>query len=518
MSENGLWIRLGSGKTEQFGVRGIAALLDKAARAGLNVPSGIVILDTVWDQAILRGLLLVGHGKMDIPSPQRLTGFLSLPQFERPVTIQPAFSNRRDGSEDHITLPGKVSLDIIQLQNVDDAPRLAGALSEIWSSAIRYLALETGAMPRVEGTGDIRPVRPPSEPRQRTEPRRSTDEISLGQYVRRDVLLLETVEAKVRGIAYTQQAYEDDLICFDSSHRGRAITEEDDSCDRVLLPKLRGWERHRQSALKQVAQVEWSPRLQELLREVRRWVGQQKNIDWKIEWADDGSICWLLWMEPIVKSPPRRHELFVPALPADFAQVEPHIVGACEVNITAYFRRFDPGFARSRRLYGAEGQRQALNVGLVAEFLRALGLSTRRLWMTYDLTPDTVEAVSATFKHPVNRRRIVVKTLRLRLPAFWLSQLRLAWKIHRRATEICTLEASEVLKADDLSQTIEQLYIWHITQVITFERIFNPIAALMHRLGKSEFQSPRQALKKAVQIVTARLVQLSDDVPVDNDA
>lgn len=511
MSENGLWVRLGSGKTEQFGVHGIAALLDKAVRAGLNVPNGVVILDTVWDQAILRGLLLVGHSKLDIPSPERLVAFLNLPQFDHRLTMQPAFSNRRSASEEQHFLQANVFADILENLTVDDAFQMAGALSKIWTTAIRYLAVETGAMPRVVDTGELPPVRPPSN-------RRSTDEISLGQFVRRDVLLIETVPSKVRGIAYTQQAYEDDLILFQSNDKldqaYRLVIESEDACETLLLPKLRGWER--QSALKQATPVEWSARLQELLREVRRWVGQQKHTDWKIEWADDGSKCWLLWMEPIKTPPPSRHETLIPATPVHFALGQPYtslLVPACEDKLTAYFRRFDPGFARVRPLYTTQDNRQQFNVGLIAEFLRSFGLSTRRLGMIYDLP---AEETSAALKYPINRRRILVKTLRLSLPAFWLSQIQLAWVIHRKATDIIIRAENEALKLDELPPIFEQFYLAYITQIVTFERLFTPIVAIAHRLGKTEFRSPRQALKQAVQIVAKNLAPPPSDATTDD--
>lgn len=515
MSENGLWFRLGSGKTEQFGVHGIAALLDKAVRAGLNVPNGVVILDTVWDQAILRGLLLVGHSKLDIPSPERLLAFLNLPQFDHRLTMQPAFSNRRSASEEQYFLQTNAYNDILENLTVDDAFQMAVALSKIWTTAIRYLAVETGAMPRVVDTGELPPVRPPSN-------HRSTDEISLGQFVRRDVLLIETVPSKVRGIAYTQQAYEDDLILFQSNDKldqaYRLVIENDHTCETLLLPKLRGWER--QSALKQVTPVEWSARLQELLREVRRWVGQQKHTDWKIEWADDGNKCWLLWMEPIKTPPPGRHETLIPATPVDFALEQPDtslLVPACEDKLTAYFRRFDPGFARVRPLYMTQDNQQQFNVGLIAEFLRSFGLSTRRLSTIYDLPPETAHAVSAALKYPINRRRMLVKTLRLTLPAFWLSQVQLAWVIHRKATDIITRAENEVLKADELSPIVEQFYLGYITQIITFERLFTPIVAIARRLGRTDFQSPRQALKQAVHIISGRLIQPPSDATTDDD-
>lgn len=512
MSESGLWIKLGSGKTEQHGVHGIATLLDRAARAGLNVPKGVVILDTVWDQAILRGLLVIGHGTMDVPSPQHMLRFLNLPEFDSSVIMQPAFSNRQNVSQPHSHL-GE-STDRIKNLNMGDAYQMVSALSQIWTSAIHYLALETGAMPRVDESGEMPAVRP-----QRGT--RSTDEISLGQFVRRDVLLTESISAQVSGIAYTQQAYEDDLILVQQNTTTRPQQRLMDNGEAIhesaLLPKLRGWERHRASALKQITQEAWSPRLQEMLREVRRWVGQQQKGDWKIEWADDGEKCWLLWIEPVKASPPGRQEKLIPALPEDMriyaTKLSPH-VASCAGQITAYFRQFEPDITRVRPLFVTHDGNYLLNIGLIAEFLRGFGLSTRRLHKVYH-TDFTASGEPSLRVYPINRRRILVKSLRLTLLRFWLSQIRLAWKIQRGAAVAILIAEQDNTEQHDLPTTFDQLYIWYITQVISFERLLTPMVHIARRLGRPNWQTPHQTLQQAMHIVAVKLTQESDEMITD---
>ena len=92
-----------------------------------------------------------------------------------------------------------------------------------------------------------------------------------------------------------------------------------------------------------------SARLQALLRDIRRWLG---NRDWDIEWADDGRICWLVQLRPITR-PPRRDETFsianhkeiLPGLPSPFMT---SIVESCAYELYGYYRDFDPVFASIR--------------------------------------------------------------------------------------------------------------------------------------------------------------------------
>jgi hypothetical protein len=254
-----------------------------------------------------------------------------------------------------------------------------------------------------------------------------------------------------------------------------------------------------------------------MLREVRRWVGQQQKGDWKIEWADDGDKCWLLWIEPLKASPPGRQEKLMPALPDDMriyaAQLSPH-VASCAGQITAYFRQFEPGITRVRPLFVTQDGNHLLNIGLIAELLRGFGLSTRRLQQVYH-TDSTASGEPSLRVYPINRRRILVKSLRLTLLRFWLSQIRLAWDIHRGAAATILIAQQDEAEQHDLPTTFDQLYIWYITQVISFERFLAPIMPIAHRLGRPDWQTPHQTLQQAMRIVAAKLTQESEEMITD---
>lgn len=93
---------------------------------------------------------------------------------------------------------------------------------------------------------------------------------------RRDVLLMEMVTAQHSGWAQTAVSASD-----------TAQVETQDFAS--LLPHLGKWQRP-DAALPPYAQ-----RLQQLLRGLRRTFGAQA---WRVVWADDGRICWLLQLTP----------------------------------------------------------------------------------------------------------------------------------------------------------------------------------------------------------------------------
>lgn len=91
---------------------------------------------------------------------------------------------------------------------------------------------------------------------------------------RRDVLLLETVAAATSGLATTITGEEsDEVILFGDGPAVQSLT----------IPQLHG--------RPTVAQPPFIRRLQQALRGARRTLGPGA---WRMEWADDGRICWLV--------------------------------------------------------------------------------------------------------------------------------------------------------------------------------------------------------------------------------
>lgn len=103
--------------------------------------------------------------------------------------------------------------------------------------------------------------------------------------VRRDVIIQEMVQTAVSGTAVS---------------RADAVTDEATATQgmaaALALPRLSRWERP-------LADLPpYAQRLQMLLRGVRHTFGHD---DWRISWADDGRICWLLQLQPRQRSTKR---------------------------------------------------------------------------------------------------------------------------------------------------------------------------------------------------------------------
>src|SRR6185437_2548010 len=76
------WARLGSGRAMAAGAGNKAALLDRAARRGLAVPRGYVLLDTAFRNALRHGLLARAADGTVAADPLALLRELGLPRFD----------------------------------------------------------------------------------------------------------------------------------------------------------------------------------------------------------------------------------------------------------------------------------------------------------------------------------------------------------------------------------------------------------------------------------------------------
>jgi len=99
---------------------------------------------------------------------------------------------------------------------------------------------------------------------------------------RRDILLIEAVAPEVEGTAATRAGAGADMVSL------HAVSGSADSLD---LPRLEGWRRP------DATLPPYARRLQQLLRGARRTFGPG---DWRVDWADDGRVCWLLGATSLV--------------------------------------------------------------------------------------------------------------------------------------------------------------------------------------------------------------------------
>ncbi len=182
---------------------------------------------------------------------------------------------------------------------------------------------------------------------------------------RRDVLVMDMVDARQAGVAFTEPGWIDDLVNY-TDGLGDALLSGNEAGESLLLDRRR----------RKDDDAPWQGRLAALLEQTRDVFGDSA---WDIEFADDGSTCWLLQIRPIT-TPPVRNEWFtlanhreiLPDPPSVFMTslielASPELSGPLGILSTA---------AEGRRFIEVFDRRPYLNLSLLTDFLRKLGLPT----------------------------------------------------------------------------------------------------------------------------------------------
>ena len=190
---------------------------------------------------------------------------------------------------------------------------------------------------------------------------------------RLDVLIMRQIEPQHAGVAFSEPGWEDDIVNVveglgDDLVSGRAAGE------RIPLPRLRRFERPRRTL------PGWRRRLSRLLRDVRQEFGDEA---WDVEWADDGTVCWLLQIRPVTVPLVRdeaftiaNHKEILPELPSVFMA---SLITSCAEDLFGFYRRIDPTQPGHRPFVETFAGRPYLNLSLLEDLLRSLGLPTRLL-------------------------------------------------------------------------------------------------------------------------------------------
>jgi phosphohistidine swiveling domain-containing protein len=321
-------LHLGSGQAARQGCGPKAAFLDRASRAGLPVPPGVIVLDEAWHSSLARGLVrLEGAGSrqtVSVPDPTLLVHLLGLLQLDTLLAVRSAFS-LEDGPADSLAGAFVTGLFVDGRRSAAVAAGLAG----VWASALG---------------------RPPG--------------------LRRDVIIQAMVVARHAGVAFTEREHEDDLVNA-TEGTAEALLGGRVAGESYRLPKRRRWDRPTEpDAL--------ARRLQALLRDVRRVFGE---ADWDVEWADDGEHVWLVQVRAVTR-PTRRNEAFTAAshrelLPDPPSRLTTSLIASCAEELFGYYRRFDPRLPSRRPLIEVFRHRPFLNLSLLTEMMRRWGLPTR---------------------------------------------------------------------------------------------------------------------------------------------
>jgi rifampicin phosphotransferase len=331
---------LGSKRAGKQGAGDKAGLLDMGRRLGLPVPEGVVLLHRLYELLLEAEVLVVDHenGRIHCPDPHWLKQVLHqdvrLPPLGGPLVVRAAFSAANNQATN-----GQPLDPIPPLLNVDfDQPQaLADALCSLWTAVMDQ-----------------------------------------SDTLRRDLIVQKPVSIRNEGVVFSDPAYQDDLVSVIGDqysvigNRYSVIGERYlVNGEQWLLPQLRSGERAGGDL------PEFARRLQMLLRGVRRTFGREV---WRVEWADDGEICWLLQVNSPVDAPARVDQ-FVPLPlyglpPARLTpQISEQIVTAC-AGLYTLLRRLDKNLPAGRVLVRLDEERPYINQSLLTDTMRHWGLPT----------------------------------------------------------------------------------------------------------------------------------------------
>ncbi len=270
--------------------------------------------------------------------------------------------------------------------------------------------------------------------------RRSADE----SVARADVMVMEMVPAEVAGVAFSEPGWQDDLVeSVDGIADG--LVGGSRQGELVSLPRLERSERL------DATYPAWQQRLAGLLRAIRSEYGESPGAPgWDIEWADDGTTCWLLQIRPVTASPLRNeaftianHREILPDPPSVFMT---SVIAEGSPALFDYYRRFDPTLPTDRDFIEVFDGRPLINLSLMVDFMRSLGLPTRLVTDSIGGSDDG--GVGLRVRRLVRRVPVLA-----RLGGAQLNALRFAGSTADHMAELTAVPAADVTEAVDRAVT-----------------------------------------------------------------
>ncbi len=332
--------------------------------------------------------------------------------------------------------------------------------------------------------------------------------------VRRDVLVMAQVDARHAGVAFSEPGWEDDVVNVVAG-LGDDLVSGRSGGERVPLPRLRRFERSRRGL------PAWQRRLSSLLRDVRQEFGDEA---WDVEWADDGQRCWLLQVRPVTVPLVRdeaftiaNHKEILPELPSYFMA---SLITSCADELFGFYRRIDPTQPSHRPFIETFAGRPYLNLSLLEDLLRSLGLPTRLL----------ADSLGGQVEHDValSPTRMLLRSRTLL--RFGLAQTGAIGSTHARIEELCRLAASPrttfAAAIDDLRTT----YVGLVEEMSSLASAMAPQVSVLRAMGVLHEHVARQRTPATSMLDDLRpLASLAGrpgvrealdagDVPADPDA
>jgi pyruvate,water dikinase len=184
-----------------------------------------------------------------------------------------------------------------------------------------------------------------------------------GQF-RLDVLIMGLVDAEHAGVSFSEPGTYDDVVNVTEGLADKLLGGTD-AGERIELPRI------------EQAESGWRRRLQLLLRRLRAEFG---DTPWDVEWADDGTTCWLLQIRPVT-APTLRNETMTLANHAEILPPLPShlmasVIEAAGPDLFEWYRSRIPGLPSERDFLHVVAGRPMINLSLLEDMMRHLGLPT----------------------------------------------------------------------------------------------------------------------------------------------
>ena len=295
------------------------------------------------------------------------------------------------------------------------------------------------------------------------------------------------VPARHAGVAFSEPGTYDDIVNVVEGLADRLVGG-DQPGTRVTLPRL------------ERADDGWPTRLRALLADVRRTFGDRP---WDVEWADDGTTCWLVQIRPIT-APTIRNETLTAAnhaeiLPRLPSQLMASLIEEAGPDLFAWYRHRVPGLPADRDFLHVVEGRPMINLSLLEDMMRHLGLPTA-------LVAESIGGGSGS-EHPAAPIRVVRRAPSLvRLGLAQLTAVARSTHNRERAAAIGADGAATFTEAlDDLHRA----YVTLVTGMFPLSSAVGPpLAALRsagtllehaarHRTVTAEMADARHQLRRA---------------------
>ena len=317
-----------------------------------------------------------------------------------------------------------------------------------------------------------------------------------GLAARRDLIVMQLIDARHAGVAFTEREHEDDLVNMVNG-----------TAEELLAGTVSGHTlelaRSRRGEATDALLPPWAQRLQRVLQLVRELanVNRWGSGDWDVEWADDGEVCWVVQLRPVTRATVRNewftlanHREILPPLPSRFMTT---LIASCAGGLFSWYRRADAALPATRPFIEVFEGRPVINLSLLTDMLRTWGLPTRIV----------TDAIGGRDVHPVGWKFNRVRTAAPALARMLWAQFT-AVSSTRRAR--LTILSRDLLESDGaiapLVQAAQRRYVLLVQSMFALTAAMATPLALLRRTGTLSAHLSRQRTpgSDVVEVVASR--------------